>query len=237
MLIVSGGNYDVSSNIKSWLLVSTVVAALCAGATAAQAGGGGGSGEERTACPVAHGALVQQLRAAVAAVGSLHMWGAVVNRDGVVCAIGFSGADRNAQFPVSRVISAAKAFTANGLSLDGSPLSTAQVYGATQPRASLFGLADGNPVDAAAAYRGPTTRFGTASDPLVGKRIGGTITFGGGVSLFTGGTTVVGGIGVSGDTACADDDVVRELRKRLGLVPSASDTASFGPGAGQHPTC
>ena len=173
----------------------------------------------------------------MAEVGSNHMWGSVVNRDGIVCAVAFSGANRNSQFPVSRVISAAKAFTANGVSLDGAPLSTAQLYSLTQPRGSLFGLDAGNPVDTEAAYRGPTSRFGTASDPMVGKRIGGTITFGGGVALYTGGTRVVGGVGVSGDTACADDEVVRDLRRRLGLVPSASDAGSFGPGANQHPAC
>jgi hypothetical protein len=165
------------------------------------------------------------------------MWGSAVNRDGIVCAVAFSGPNRNAQFPVSRVISAAKAFTANGVSLDGAPLSTAQLYPLTQPRGSLFGLDAGNPVDTEAAYRGPTSRFGTPSDPMVGKRIGGTITFGGGVALYTGGNKVVGGVGVSGDTACADDEVVRELRKRLKLVPKASDAASFGGGSGQHPAC
>jgi hypothetical protein len=116
-------------------------------------------------------------------------------------------------------------------------LSTAQLYPLTQPRGSLFGLDAGNPVDTEAAYRGPASRFGTPSDPMVGKRIGGTITFGGGVALYTGGNKVVGGVGVSGDTACADDEVVRDLRRRLRLVPSNSDAASFGGGSSQHPAC
>jgi hypothetical protein len=39
---------------------------------------------------------------------------------------------------------------------------------------------------------------------MIGHRIGGTITFGGGLALYTNkGTTAVGGIGLSGDTACA----------------------------------
>ncbi len=63
------------------------------------------------------------------------------------------------------------------------------------------------------------------------------LTFGGGVALYTGGNKVVGGVGISGDTACADDEVARDLRKRLKLVPKASDAASFGGGANQHPAC
>jgi hypothetical protein len=44
---------------------------------------------------------------------NLDMWGTVVNRDGVVCAVAFTGADRGSQWPGSRVISAQKANTAN----------------------------------------------------------------------------------------------------------------------------
>lgn len=225
------------STMRSWLLASAV--ACCLGANGAALAQEVEPADAATAasCPVNHATLVRQLRAAVAAVGSNPMWASVVDRDGVVCAVAFSGANRGAQFAVSRVISAAKAFTANGVSLDGAPLSTAQLYPATQPRGSLFGLDAGNPVDAAAAYRGPTSRFGRPNDPMVGKRIGGTITFGGGVALFAGGTRAVGGVGISGDTACADDDVARDLRRRLGLVPTASDAASFGPAATQHPAC
>ena len=134
------------------------------------------------------------------------------------------------------MISAAKAFTANGVSLNGAALSTAQLYPLTQPRGSLFGLEAGNPVRTDVAYQGPVSRFGTPQDPMVGDVIGGTITFGGGVALARG-ATIVGGVGVSGDTACADDEVVRDLRRRLRLVPSASDAGSFGGGANQHPAC
>src|ERR1700722_3896269 len=44
---------------------------------------------------------------------NLDMWGTVVNRDGVVCAVAFTGSDRGSQWPGSRVISAQKANTAN----------------------------------------------------------------------------------------------------------------------------
>ena len=48
------------------------------------------------------------------------MWGTIVDRDGVVCAVAFSGVNRGAQWPGSRVISAQKANTANAFSLDSS---------------------------------------------------------------------------------------------------------------------
>jgi hypothetical protein len=46
------------------------------------------------------------------------MWGTIVDRDGVVCAVAFSGVNRGAQWPGSRVIAAQKANTANAFSLD-----------------------------------------------------------------------------------------------------------------------
>ena len=60
---------------------------------------------------------------------NLNMWATVVDRDGVVCAVAFSGADRGAQWPGSRVISAQKANTANSFSLNGLALSTASHIG------------------------------------------------------------------------------------------------------------
>src|SRR5258706_10579413 len=63
---------------------------------------------------------------------NLDMWGTVVNRDGVVCAVAFTGADRGAQWPGSRVISAQKANTANAFSLPNLVLSTANLYTAVQ---------------------------------------------------------------------------------------------------------
>ena len=43
----------------------------------------------------------------------LNMWVTVVNRDGEVCVVAFSGGDRGDQWPGSRVISAQKANTAS----------------------------------------------------------------------------------------------------------------------------
>src|SRR6202034_2820463 len=122
----------------------------------------------------------------------LQMWGAMVDRDGQVCAVAFTGSDRGAQWPGSRVMSAQKAYTANAFSLPGLALSTADLYTAVQPGGSLYGLATSNPIDPALAYLGPATSFGQSNDPLVGYRIGGINVFGGGLALYSRGGTLIG---------------------------------------------
>src|SRR5256885_11144978 len=51
-------------------------------------------------------------------------WASVVNRDAVVCAVVFSGPNRGAEWPGSRVISAEKANTANAFSSDNFAISS-----------------------------------------------------------------------------------------------------------------
>jgi uncharacterized protein GlcG (DUF336 family) len=157
------------------------------------------------------------------------MWATIVDRDGVVCAVAFSGINRGAQWPGSRVISAQKANTATAFSLDSSSnsegsgqpnglaLSTANLYSAVQPGGSLFGLQESNPVDTRAAYSGPESNYGTKQDPMVGSRIGGINVFGGGLALYGPGKRLIGGVGVSGDTSCADHNIAWRVRKNLGL--------------------
>lgn len=188
----------------------------------------------------------------------LHMWGTVVNRDGVVCAVAFTGDSRGDQWPGSRVISAQKANTANAFSLPGLALSTANLYTAVQPGGSLFGLQESNPVNILAAYGGRPSNFGRANDPLVGERIGGINVFGGGLALYKSDGTLVGGLGVSGDSSCADHNIAWRVRDDLNLDsvpagvsgdPSRPDNIVYDitPQAGQmpgvsangwgHPTC
>jgi len=157
------------------------------------------------------------------------MWVTIVDRDGIVCAVAFTGTNRGAQWPGSRVISAQKANTANAFSLDSSSsssgrgqptglaLSTANLYAAVQPGGSLFGLQESNPVDTTAAYQGPSSKYGTGSDPMVGGKIGGGNVFGGGLGLYATGKQLVGGVGVSGDTSCRDHNVAWLVRHNLGL--------------------
>lgn len=178
------------------------------------------------------GALKSALTSAVGQKNGglgFNMWGTVVANDGTVCAVAFSGDVYTDQWLASRLISAQKAETANGLSLsNGAPpksslfptglaLSTANLYSAVQPGGSLYGLQHSNPVDASIAYLGASKAFGAASDPLVGTRIGGVNVFGGGLALYIKGGTKIGGVGVSGDTSCTDHFIAWRVRNTLKL--------------------
>ena len=198
---------------------------------------------------VAHADLAAALSAVVAGADSggfgLNMWATVVNRDGEVCAVGFSGENRGDQWPGSRVISAQKANTANAFSLPGLALSTANLYTAVQPGNSLFGLQESNPVDTAVAYGGDAAAYGQEDDPMVGGRIGGVNVFGGGLALYDAEGNILGGIGVSGDTSCTDHIVAWKVRDALGLdnVPggvslTGDDNIVFDETSGwAHPQC
>jgi uncharacterized protein GlcG (DUF336 family) len=146
---------------------------------------------------------------------NLDMWGTVVNRDGFVCAVAFTGANRGSQWPGSRVISAQKANTANAFSLPKLALSTADLYSAVQPGGSLYGLQASNPVDTHVAYRGNPADYGQVNDPMVGRRIGGVNVFGGGLALYNKQGELVGALGVSGDSSCADHNIAWRTRHTL----------------------
>ena len=153
---------------------------------------------------------------------NLDMWGTIVDRDGTVCAVAFTGSNRGSQWPGSRVISAQKANTANSFSLPGLALSTANLYSATQPGGSLYGLQHSNPVNPAVAFKGPERNFGQSNDPLVGEHPGGVNVFGGGLALYNQSGRLLGAIGVSGDSSCADHNIAWRTRSILQLdyVPS-----------------
>jgi uncharacterized protein GlcG (DUF336 family)/sugar lactone lactonase YvrE len=205
--------------------------------------------EEGCAALPRHDALTAALVDVVVAADSggfgFNMWATLVDRDGVVCAVTFSGEDRGDQFPGSRVISAQKANTANGFSLPNLALSTANLYTAVQPGGSLYGLQFSNPVYPVVAYAGPASAWGQEDDPMVGHRIGGVNVFGGGLALYGEEGRLLGALGISGDTSCTDHIVAWKVRDALGLdqIPGGvSDTGddnilfdadhSFG-----HPEC
>ena len=165
------------------------------------------------------------------------MWGAIVNREGQLCAVAVSTDDAAAAWPGSRGIAIAKASTANGFSTDTSPLSTARLYTLSQPGHSLWGASAGNPLNPAC--------LSTPGEPEtgVGKVCGGTIVFGGGLALYKG-QTRVGGLGVSGDTSCADHEIAKRVRQAAGLNPPDGpgvDDITFssvdGPTPFSHPLC
>lgn len=139
------------------------------------------------------------------------MWSAVVDRKGRLCSV-ISIGDA---WPGSRDIAIAKAHTANGFSNDKLALSTANLYAAVQPGASLFGLNNSNP------FNPEFNAQGTG----IGQVPGGVITFGGGVALYFNGR-VIGGLGVSGDTSCADHAIAFRMRAAAGF-----DVTPTGKGA------
>jgi uncharacterized protein GlcG (DUF336 family) len=178
-----------------------------------------------------HSAVKKALSAAQAeSNGGLgfHMWATVVDRDGVVCVVAFTGADRGDQWPGSRVISAQKANTANAFSLPKFALSTANLFSAVQPGQSLFGLQESNPVDTGVAYGGNAALFGAVNDPLKGRRVGGVNVFGGGLAFYTQTGSIVGGLGVSGDTSCADHIIAWKVRHALNLDNVPAGVAGAG---------
>ncbi len=176
-------------------------------------------------------------------------WGVIVDRNGIVCAIAYSGENASQEWPGSRMIAGDKANTANGFSGPDFALSTANVYWPSQPGQSLYGIITSQPPNPQAAFGDPAT-FGTASDPMVGKPIGGVIVFGGGLALYSAKGQIVGGLGLSGDTSCADHVKAWKVRHQLGLdavpygvSPSHDDNmiqdisnGQSGSGYG-HPKC
>jgi uncharacterized protein GlcG (DUF336 family) len=190
--------------------------------------------------------VVRSLQAKLANVVSLsdgngglfkpnRMWSAVVDREGTLCSVIRSDTDA---WPGSRSIAIAKASTANDFSNDKTALSTANLYSFTQPAntavattfpaGSLYGLNNSNPFNPDFQAQGSG----------IGKVPGGIITFGGGVPLYSGGQ-VIGGLGVSGDTACADHAIAFRMRRMAGLdgTPGgagADNIVYLGPGELPH---
>jgi hypothetical protein len=112
---------------------------------------------------------------------------------------------------VGRVRVDDRAKTANDFSNSKLALSTTNLYAPTQPGGSLYGLNNSNPFNPIFDPNGT----GFSQVP------GGIITFGGGVALYQGGQ-VIGGLGVSGDSSCADHAIAYRMRHKAGLdaIPS-----------------
>lgn len=145
--------------------------------------------------------------------GGRYQWAALVDRRGVLCAVAASSDDPTAVWPGSLGVAKAKAFTANAYSSDKTPLSTARLYTLSQPGHSLWGIGAANPFN-------PECLLAPGEDDDVGKLCGGTIAFGGGVALYKG-STKIGALGVSGDTACVDHELAKRMRRAMGAEPAA----------------
>jgi len=164
-------------------------------------------------------------------------WVAIVNRQGEICATAVATDEPSSAWPGSQAIAKAKAYTANAYSTDSAPLSTARLYTLTQPGHSLWGVAEPNPFRADCLV---SPRDMHATD---GRVCGGSIAFGGGVPLYRG-KTRVGGLGASGDTACADHEIAKRIRHLAQLDPEQGEFADDiiyaavdGPSPYAHPLC
>jgi uncharacterized protein GlcG (DUF336 family) len=159
-------------------------------------------------------------------------WASVVNRAGQLCVTTIANDSVGGRWPGSRSISQAKAFTANGFSTDTLAFSTARLYTLTQPGHSLWGVGAPEPYNPACL------------DPDNDTKIcGGAISFGGGVPLYRNGR-IIGGLGVSGDTPCADHEIAKRIRHMAGLDPKGgmlADDITYSKADGAsiytHPLC
>jgi uncharacterized protein GlcG (DUF336 family) len=163
------------------------------------------------------------------------MWGAIVNRNGELVVTTTSTTDPTQVWPVSQAIAKAKAYTANALSIDPLPLSTARLYTFTQPGHSLNSLGQSNPFNP--EFVAPPT----GQNAGAGRIAGGLIFFGGGVPLYRNGK-VIGGFGVSGDTASCDHEIAKRVRDLAGMNPPGGplvDDITYssvdGPSVFTHP--
>ncbi len=129
-------------------------------------------------------------------------------------------------------------------------MSTANLFSAVQPGGSLYGLQHSNPVNTEVAYRGASENIGTINDPMVGYKIGGVNVFGGGLPLYNSSGQLLGAIGVSGDSSCADHNIAWKVRHKLnldyvpkGVSPTKDDnivsdiTDSVSASGWGHPVC
>jgi hypothetical protein len=68
---------------------------------------------------------------------------------------------------------------------------------------------------------------------MVGEKIGGVNVFGGGLALYKNGV-IIGALGVSGDTSCADHNIAWDARKILNMNGTPSNDNISYP---SHPHC
>jgi uncharacterized protein GlcG (DUF336 family) len=165
------------------------------------------------------------------------MWAAVVNRSGGICAYNTSTTDPTQVWPGSQAIAKSKAYTANAFSLDDLPLSTARLYTFTQPGHSLWSLGQSN------LFNSQLLQAPAGSGTDQNQIAGGLIFFGGGVPLYRNGK-IIGALGVSGDTSCADHEIAKRMRDLANLNPAGgplADDIVYSPPDGAsvfaHPVC
>ena len=164
-------------------------------------------------------------------------WAAVVDRKGEICAVAVSTDDPTAAWPGSQAIAKAKAYTANAFStdmvpaVDGASLHDGAAGALAVRRGGRQPLQPGLPADAGGQGRRPQAV--RRHDRLRRRRC-----------RCTRARPASGGLGASGDTACADHEMAKRMRDKAGLNPPdgalADDiwfTKTDGPSIFAHPLC
>ena len=111
------------------------------------------------------------------------------------------------------------------------------LYTFTQPGHSLNSLGQSNLFNP--QFLAAPTGQGGGNNQIAG----GLIFFGGGVPLYKNGK-IIGGLGISGDTACTDHEIAKRVRNNLGFNPPGGATADDivysppdPPSVFAHPVC
>jgi len=164
-------------------------------------------------------------------------WAALVNRSGEICGVAVATEDAASAWPAGQALAKAKAFTANAFSTDRNPLSTARLYTLGMPGHSLWGAAGPN------AFNPACLETPQDAATTQGKICGGTVTVGGGVPLYKN-RRRIGGLGISGDTPCADHEIAKRIRHVAQLDPDGgalADDIAYSVAGGAsvftHPLC
>jgi hypothetical protein len=148
---------------------------------------------------------------------NLQMWATVVNRDGVVCGVVFTGQGRGDQWPGSRVISAQKANTANAFSLPGSH-SPRQIYSLRSNLEGAFSACSTAILFTLTTLtQAPLLVTERTSILWSTRRLVESTCSAAGWPCTTRRDNWWEGLGVSGDSSCADHNVAWKTRHALGL--------------------
>jgi len=160
----------------------------------------------------------------------LGVWAALVDTTGTVCAVVSSEeGDLSVNSELAhRILAVQKANTSNAFSNSRTTTASGQLYTQSLPGGTLYGVMLNSPID---AHTGPVSRFGTARDPIIGKRIGGYSPLAGGLGLYNSARRKVGAIGVSGQSRCTDHLIAWKVRNKLanGAFVNTNIPLGFSP--------
>lgn len=159
------------------------------------------------------------------------VWIAVVDATGTVCAVSFSDG-RLPAWDLARGAAVGKAVSAAGLSGTGRPVSTAAA-GVGLPALGAASVPAGIPAGTDVVGDLVAVRA-----KVIGLRPTATTPVAGGLGLYRGAERI-GGVGVAGDTPCADHSFAWRLRRLLDLEPLRDDLDKdrLNVAAGAHPGC